>query len=158
MKYLKEIFQLFVDCRKLQMNWEDVCNIISNDSKYSNLQFSGDQVHVMSVTPTPYGAGYRSTPVPAGTPQPSFVCLLSPPDTGSQILNAVQTGRHVLRFPNGDTLSLPSTSTFTYNGNSTRAVNLPYDGKSQGVFFCEASNSRQTTRVPVAILVYYSKL
>ena len=117
----------------------------------------GDQVRVMSVTPTPYGAGFRNPPVPTSTPQPSFVCLLSSPDSDSQTLNDIQTGRHVLRLSSGGTLSLPEGTFSRTNGISILASYLPYDGQSQGVFYCEASNRGRTTRVPVSIFLFYSK-
>ena len=102
----------------------------------------------MSVTPTPYGGGAFLQNAP------SFVCLLSPPDTGLQIVGSLKTGRHVVlgSISPYDALSLPTGSTTPYNSENIMLVNLPISDESQGVFYCEANNRGGSARVPVTIL------
>ncbi len=111
----------------------------------------------MSVTSTPYGANALDS---NGDPvRPSYICLLSPPDTGTDVLNAIQTGRHVLRGSSYNTLTLPDGSSRTFSpGGDSMTQYLPVSMlESQGVFYCEVSNRGLTARVPVTILVDNSK-
>ena len=96
----------------------------------------------MSVTPTPYGANTQSSP--------PFVCLLSPPDTGT--LGVLKTGRHVLR---GNSLDLPTASATSTSRDNVKVTFLPANSlESQGVYYCELSKTDLTTRVPVTIQTY----
>ena len=98
----------------------------------------------MSVTPTPYGAGQDGA---------SFICLLSDPDTD---LNSITTRRLVMRgsLDPYDTLAMPQDADYETNNNlNTYAVLLPNNVQAQGVFYCQASD----TRVPVTILHYDRK-
>ncbi|XP_072034064.1 uncharacterized protein [Amphiura filiformis] len=107
-------------------------------------------LHVMSVTPTPYGANSAST---------YFTCLLSQPDT--DLVNNIHIGRHVLKgtTPPDDTLSLPVGSGVYNNTIDTLTQYLPTNTRdSVGVYYCEASKSGLTTRVPVSIMSAYRLL
>ena len=99
----------------------------------------------MSVTPTPYGAAQKGA---------SFICLLSDPDTDK--LNSITTKRHVMRgsLSPYNTLSMPGDTDYETNTTlNTYTVLLPNNVEAQGVFYCQASN----TRVPVTILHYDRK-
>ena len=117
---------------------------------------SVSSVHLMSVTPTPYGATNSPS---AGTPSPSFVCLLSKPDTDSIHVNSIETGRQVLRGSGVTTnpLSLPSGSLASTRNDSIKVITMPIDDQSEGVFYCEGSNNGRTTRVPVTIVGLFRK-
>ena len=93
-------------------------------------------MHLMSVTSTPYGANTQT--------RPTFACLLSPPDTN--LMNNVVTGRHVL----ADSVPPDETASFNISGDS-KLTNLRSSPASQGVFYCELSNPKFTTRVPITI-------
>ena len=110
--------------------------------------FAGDTVHLMSVTSTPYSANVQTTP--------SFVCLLSPPDTG--LSHNIVTERYVLAgsMPTDDTLKIPLFSNVT-DSNSIVLNLRASSSASQGVFYCELSNRELNTRVPVTILDRKSK-
>ena len=105
----------------------------------------------MSVTPTPYGASTTASP---GTPYPSFVCFLSPPDTGSILIDNIATGRQVLRGSgvSNNHLYLPDGSQITISNNDIKVATLPISNEAEGVFYCEGNNNGQTTRVPVTIM------
>ena len=107
--------------------------------------FLGEPVHVMSVTPTPYGAAQNGA---------SFICLLSDPDTDE--LNSITTKRLVMRgsLSPYNTLAMPKDTAYETNTTlNTYTVLLPNNVEAQGVFYCQASN----TRVPVTILHYDRK-
>ena len=109
----------------------------------------------MSVTPTPYGANAYVNGNPVN---PSYFCLLSPPDTDTNVLNNILTGRHILRGSSYSTLTLPAGSWRSFpTGSVSLAQYLPAPSyESQGLFYCEASNNG-LTRVPVTILLNSSK-
>ena len=65
----------------------------------------------MSVTPTPYGANAYVNGNPVN---PSYFCLLSPPDTDTNVLNNILTGRHVLRGSSYNSLTVPDGSGRTF--------------------------------------------
>ena len=112
---------------------------------------SGQPIHLMSVTPTPYGAAQNGA---------SFICLLSDPDTDQ--LNSITTKRLVMRGPNYpyNTLAMPEGTIYTTNTTwNTHTALLPNSAEAQGVFYCETSDSMGTsTRVPVTLLHHGSKL
>ena len=125
-------------------------------SKMFVISISVRSVHLMSVTPTPYGA---TTFPPAGTPSPSFVCLLSPPDTGSIPVDSIATGRQVLRGSGvaDNPLLLPSGSLVLTSNENIKVTTMPVNYQSEGVFYCEGRNNGRTTRVPVTIIGLFRK-
>ena len=107
--------------------------------------YIGEPAHLMSVTPTPYGAAQDGA---------SFICLLSDPETDQ--LNSITTRRLVMRgsLDPYDTLAMPTDTVYETNNNlNTYAALLPNNVQAQGVFYCQASD----TRVPVTILHYDRK-
>ena len=114
------------------------------------ISITGDTMHLMSVTTTPYGAS--SSP----DLYAYFTCLLSEPDTVK--LNTLTNGRHVPRSDTDLSLALPSgTEYVSFPGNNVILYGLPDSIEAQGVFYCEAINRGLTTRVPVTILARDSK-
>ena len=129
--------------------------IISNQATWGHntyfmtlflFHISGEPVHLMSVTPTPYGAAQEGA---------SFICLLTDPDKDQ--LNRIVTSRLVMRgsLSPFNTLDMPKGAYYETNSTmNTYTVLLANDIEAQGVFYCQASS----TRVPVTILHHDSKL
>ena len=113
--------------------------------------FSGDTVHLMSITSTPYGASSSSSS--------DFSCILNSPDTDQ--LNNIIAARHVMRGRTSpyNTLSLPSSGSSSVPAYSYRKTSLSPSSSldAQGVYYCEATSRGLTTRVPVTILASNSK-
>lgn len=149
--YLMDYFKMILHPKKnniRQLIFEPYFKQYSSNVSISLVTHVGDTVHLMSVTSTPFGANLPSSP--------SFVCLLSQPDTGE--LNNINTGRHVLSgiVPPYDSPDLPL-STRQSMGNSLTTYLLTSTFDSQGVFFCESFNRGLSTRVTVTILINNSK-
>ena len=113
------------------------------------LTFTGHTLHLMTVSPTPYHADHFET---------SYSCLLSNPDT--RLLSQLSHQRHILRANKpSESLLLPNDYSTSNNPPLNKVtINLPASLLAQGMYYCEASGSGLTTRVPIGILAYNSKL
>ena len=104
--------------------------------------FAGDTVHLMAITPTPYGASASASS--------NFTCILSEPDTGQ--VNFINRYRYVLRSHTNFQQGLPLDSATQSDSLTSLTTVLPMSLESQGVFACHLSRRGLTTTVPVTIL------